>query len=460
VRLPRSELRCYIDLKAPDEERRRDTRLFVSYAGKKSVARRVDAADPSLVPLDQLFEGSNPNLRKETEQALRARGWKPKHVGPALERFDRACKMLNQLVPRTTVSEVSDRDAVEVFSRLNKGGAPLKQGDVRAAELASGNAADVLKRMRDFVSGEQRQRLGFGFSFAFRALVLFHREAAQFNTLRADWIEAPGPHGRSLRASWNATENALEKALSFLDQKMGWSRRAMVPSANAVIVLAAAFDKAKFRITVHTERLYRRWLCLTALRGIFQGSVETTINRFHRAIRQAKSSPAEALVGALTRNERRRLGAEEFNSPSQLWGPATQVMHAWLVDSEAQDWKTGELIDELARAGGSDVSGGTLTVHHIFPRELLKGMDNDDVDRANRPANYALLSLETNDEFGDSPAEDVLKTLKPDERENAARQFFGEAAGDLLRSDKYEEFCSWRAKRLAEAIDEWIGAIN
>ena len=101
------------------------------------------------------------------------------------------------MVPCTTVYDVQDKDAVEVFSRLNKGGSALRQGDVRAAELARGHAVDVLKTMRDFVSGERPQRLGFGFSFAFRALVVFHRESAQFNKLKPDWMDAPAQHGRS-----------------------------------------------------------------------------------------------------------------------------------------------------------------------------------------------------------------------------------------------------------------------
>jgi hypothetical protein len=449
-------LRCYLDLAALEDGQRRDTRLFVSYAGNRSVARRVSNADPALIPIEQLFEGLNQDLRKETEEALRSIGWRPQRVGAALARFDRACRMLDQLVPRTTVSELSDKDAVEVFSRLNKGGAPLRQGDVRAAELASGNAADVLKRMRDFVSGEQRQQLGFGFSFAFRALVVFHRGSAQFNALKADWIEAPGPYGRSLRASWQAAERAIEKVLSFADERMGWSRRSLIPSANALIVLAAAFDKANFKVTHEAEQLYRRWLCLTALRGVFQGSVETTINRFYRAIRQ-NDVPAAALVHALTRNERRKISPEEFEAPSQLWGPATQIIHAWLVEKGARDWKTGEPINELARADEPGLAGGTLTVHHIFPRQLLKESYDDYSDIANRPANYALLSLETNSEFHHTPPEEILRTLKPNERENAACQFFGEAAGDLLNSDKYDEFCSWRAKRLAGSINEWIG---
>src|SRR5439155_24797976 len=160
-----------------------------------------------VVPLSDLFDGSNQDLRRKTEDGLRLLpGWKAKRIEAAMVRFDRACHMLNQQVPCTSIYDVSDQEAVEIFARLNKGGSALRQGDVRAAELARGKAVEVLKQMREFASEETPQRLGFGFSFAFRALVLFHRESAQFTTLKPDWINAPGPHGRALAESWRITE--------------------------------------------------------------------------------------------------------------------------------------------------------------------------------------------------------------------------------------------------------------
>ena len=199
------------------------------------------------------------------------------------------------------------------FAGSTRGGSALRQGDVRAADLARGHAVDVLKSMREYVAGERPQRLGFGFSFAFRALVVFHRESAQFFNLKSDWMVAPAQHGRSLQESWQATERAMDKALGFVEECMGWSRRALLPSSNAVIVLAVALDKADVKLSAETEQWYRRWLCLTALRGVFQGSVETIINRFHRALRESNQEPARALVEALKRDEKHPIRAEEFN---------------------------------------------------------------------------------------------------------------------------------------------------
>ena len=444
-------LQCFLDLAAREDSRRRDSRLFVSYAGNNSVVRRVESGDPTLIPLDKLSD----DLRRKTEEALQDRpGWDPDRCDEALERFDRACQMLDQEVPCTTVYDVSDKEAVEIFNRLNKGGRPLTENDVRAAELTSGGggpAVDVLKSMRKFVTEERPHRLGFGVSFAFRALVVFHTGSARFKSLKWDWINTRGPHDRSLQESWGATERATREALSFADQRMGWSRRTLLPSMNAVILLAAALDKAGLKYSKDAEQFYRRWLCLTALRGVFQGGVESTLNRFLRAIQTAKREPAEGLLGALKPNESGQISAEiDFNQSTQLWGPATQVMHAWLVSQKAKDWLLSDKsLDVLARSGN-------LTVHHLFARRVLATLVKNKND-ANKLTNYSLLSQSTNSEFGAKPADKVLATLTPDQRKLAAAQFFGAAAGERLKPDKYDEFCKWRAEQLAESINAWLG---
>ena len=148
--------------------------------------------------------------------------------------------------------------------------------------------------------------------------------------------------------------------------------------------------------------------------------------------------------------------ADELNRFAQPWGPATQVMHAWLVAQRAKDWLNGEPVDALARRGSPVLPGGDLTVHHLFPRRILADM-SENADVANCPANYALLSRPTNSEFGDKPPDEVCATLTPEQRKLAAVQYFGEAAGDRLKPGRYEEFCEWRADRLAEAINDWLG---
>lgn len=455
------ELRCYLDLRASRNEQRRDTRLFVTYGGRQSIAHRVDDADPTLIPVSLFFEKVDKQAEKEqdaqVEEALKEIGWSTNRITEAIGRLDAARGMLAQEVPCTTVYEISDSQAVEVFSRLNKGGTPLRQGDVTAAGLARGKAVSVLTAMREFVSTERPQRLGLSFSFAFRALVVFHRGSAQFLSLKPDWMDVPGPEGRSLHQSWKSAQKALDEALLFVDKTMGWSSRTLLPSVNALIVLAAVLDHTDFKLTAEDEQLLKRWLCLTALRGTFQGSVETTINRFLRAMRESKRRPTVALVEALHKDEGRAVRGDEFRNTTTLWAPQVQVMHAWLVHRQACDWLDGaKTVDELARTDLAKFPGGDLTVHHIFPKKVLvdSGLT---LAAANRPANFALLSRSTNAEFGAKLPEDVLATLGADERKRAAKQFFGQGAGDRLKRENYEDFCDWRAKELAQAINEFLG---
>jgi hypothetical protein len=454
------ELRCYLDLSLQSDERRRDTRLFVSYGGNKTIARRIDNGDPTLVDVRTFFDDRvDHQKRVDVEQSLSVLpGWTAKRVALAMARYDQAHRLLNQQVPCTTVQNITDDVAVELFRRLNQGGTALREGDVRAAELARGDAVKVLRRMREFVSGETPGRLGFGFSFAFRALVVFHRGSARFRTLPADWVNAPGPNKRSLADSWSAADRALSDALKFVDNEMGWSLRTLVPSANAIIVLAVALDKARSaRRLADADKRYRSWLSLTALRGVFQSSVETTIDRFVRRIRDSSKHPSAALLDGLTRNEARRVDPDELADIAQLWGPATQVFYSWLVQRGARDWLNGESLDSLARSRNIGVPGGDLTVHHIFPRKLAAEYLANPND-ANCLANFAIVSRETNSRFKETSPDDVLEFLNADQRQDASVQFFTSDAGDRLKSDRFQEFRLWRAKRLADAFNDelWI----
>src|SRR5207249_1163678 len=104
---------------------------------------------------------------------------------------------------------------LQVFKRLNRGGTGLKDRDVKAADLGIGKSVDVLEEVQSFVNERQPKALGFGFSFAFRALVVFHRGTAKFNLLGSKWAEQEGDRGQSLSDSWREAQLALRSAVKF-----------------------------------------------------------------------------------------------------------------------------------------------------------------------------------------------------------------------------------------------------
>jgi hypothetical protein len=68
-----------------------------------------------------------------------------------------------------------------------------------------------------------------------------------------------------------------------------------------------------------------------------------------------------------------------------------------------------------------------------------------------------MLSRATNSELGDKPPDEAYAMLTSEQRKLAACQFFGEAAGDRLNRDRYEEFMKWRAEHIAGAINDYLG---
>ena len=445
---------CYLDLLAPWEGDGRDTKLFVSPAKNRAAEKRIAKADATLISVSHFLRRPDPGARVDIQAMLRDLGRKAKQQEESLRNYDAAVSLLDHRIPVTTISEVADADVIPVFARLNKGGSSLRAGDVRAAELARGRAGEVLRRIREFVVTDRPSRLGFGFSFAFRALVVFHRESAQFSRLRGDWVDQKGPHDRSLLESWQATERAISEALEFVDTRLGWCRKALLPSANAMIVLAFALDKHR-KIDDNSARLLTRWLCLTALRGVFQGSVESTIDRFIRAVKRSPGPAAVALVDDLKRDEGARIVEEDLRHYSPMWGAGTQIMMAWLVSRDAIDWTGTDSLLDLARGGPTSLPGGDLTVHHVVPRKLLA--DEARAEDANVIANYALVSASSNSQFGDARPKDVYTSLTSDQRERAAVQFFGMEAGDRMAPERYDEFLEWRAGKLADAWNDWLG---
>jgi len=451
-------LECFLDLKSEDFRGGRDTRLFRSPAKKMTPDPEMDT-DLSRLWIRDIWrcdsDADYHKLRTEREEQLRDEGWEESAIQIAMARIDAVQNILKINIPCVTISKMVDKQVVQVFKRLN-GGAGLRKGDLRAADLGTGPSVDVLEQMRRFVQEDLPSRLGFSFLFAFRTLVVFHKRTARFNSLPPDWAQDKGLDDRSLKQSWESAEKSLRKAMGFVESEMGWSRRGVLPSANALIPFAFAIDFANGVMDERNKLDYKRWLCLTSLRGIWRGSVETTIDKFLRKFKDINNRPGALLLSALKKDQRRQIDAdEEIDVSSPVWGPVTQIMLAWLVNINGKDWASGEKIISLVNGGDKGSRTGRITVHHIFPRKFLANLDYA-TDYINCPANYALLSGETNSKFKDSPPDEVLKQLDAKGRKSGRMQFFQSDAANLLKEDQYEVFCSWRAKQLAKALNEWL----
>ena len=450
-------LECWLELCTSDDRDGRVTRLFQSPAQKKYLLHEQSQQQPWRVRLGDLVATDHQTMRSARAEQLQLGGYSHEECEVALKRIDAAYEMLKTPVTCFTITQAKDDEVLEVFKRLNRGGTGLKDRDVKAADLGIGKSVEVLQQIQAFVNERQPRALGFGFSFAFRALVVFHRATAQFNNLPISWADADGDRGQSLLDSWREAERGLRAGMKFVDS-IGWCRKPLLPSCNGLIPLAYALHRLGREPDAADREKIRRWICLAALRGVFRGSVETTINRHLRNIKQRKR-PLHGLMEALTVNQRRRLTYDELmREPTTLWGPFSQVMFSWLVAHNAKDWMTGQTLEKMARLPiGTNHPEETLTIQHIFPRKLLSNQGYDQAV-ANYPSNFAIIGRGQNSSFHDLPPREAIQLLDSHEkRERARAQFFSNDAGDLLDSDRYQDFLEWRAKRLAEAWNSWLG---
>lgn len=208
-----------------------------------------------------------------------------------------------------------------------------------------------------------------------------------------------------------------------------------------------------------TDRLnYTRWLCLTALRGVFGSSVETRINDFVREVKKPGGTPSERLLGALGKANRAPMKASELLEEVSPWGGGTQVLLAYLVQAKAKDWKDGKSLSDLATAKANMPAShtGDLSVHHILPREKAEKWGAS-AEEVNCIANYAIISRELNSHLKHKPPDEVFDNeLAWPDRKRASIQLFDQHAVDLLKKDGYEAFRKDRAKRLAANLNQWL----
>ena len=367
----RRSLECWLELEGDDVTDGRLTKLFQSPANKAFLENEESQGSIRRVRLKDLLDKDHQKLRDERREQLKTDKMTPEAMEDALKRIDAAYRMLSTRITCITITGAADKEVLQIFKRLNRGGTGLKERDVKAADLGIGRSVDVLQDIQSFVGKPLPTALGFGFSFAFRALVVFHKGTAQFNSLKSTWADDVGDRGQDLKDSWKEAEHGLIAAMKFVDH-LGWSRKPLLPSCNALIPLAYALKKLDGEPNQAEVEILTQWLCLAALRSVFQGSVETTINGYLRKIKEMKNKPLIGLLDGLNSNEKRPITRNEIEEPTTLWGPFSQVMFAWLVAQKAKDWLSGQPLDTVARfALKSKHPEETLSIQHIFPRKLL-----------------------------------------------------------------------------------------
>lgn len=436
---------------------------FVMGKRTRTIEKRIEKDDPTLIELSRLIPKA-PTTALEREKTFQSildklidKGVikkKDQDVAECRQRLTQAAAMLEMAPPcedfQTGNSDEDLDNAIELFKRLNKGGKPLSRGDAEAATLTHRATARVVPKMRQFVQGDSQSRLGLNFVFSTRALITAHRDSSSFSKLPKNWATGD----TDINETWKSTEQGLSEIVAFVRNELGWTTRRWLPSANALIPLAYVLRDRGGGFRPNEYEDIRRYLCITAIRGLFRGSVESTINRFVSPVRRATSKAqrkASLIVKAISKNERRSIKPEDILKERGMHSPLMQVYLAYLVSKDARTWyEEAPLLDVAMR----DIND-PLAVHHIFPRELLRkhGVEPDHI---NCMANYAVLSQADNAEIGDTDPKLVYDSLKGKTKDYADEQLFFILAVKRDWVMAYEAFLKERAGILADRLNKFL----
>lgn len=434
-------------------------RFFLGNSNK-TVKKRIAASDPSLVPLSDLVAGQDDDSKALQTTIQRVidglREWKRLDGTSDTEiqyrtRLQAAATILHQDALCDEFHNDHIEAAIEVFSRLNKGGTTLSAGDVEAARLSQEATAHIVDPMRSFVQDPDVMALGFNFSFVTRALVTIHRGSSRFVNLPRNWAAS----AEELDASWSATRKGLQYAAKLVREELGWTTRRWLPSANALIPVAYLFKNHTRRPSKKERELLKRYLLLTGLRGLFRGSVETSINTFVNPIKTAHANTknrALLLVNRIPQNRLFKIKPEDIRSTTGMYSPFMQIYLSYLISKNAKSWPSGRSIREVALGL---IPGDPLAVHHIFPREFMMELGLPP-EQFNTMANYAILAQSDNAELADDPPAEAYAKLSSQERNMASVQLFFRISDDLLDPQAYDEFLDLRAKKLANALNSFL----
>lgn len=359
-----------------------------------------------------------------------------------LNRLQRLRKIGEYKFPIEIFKSDDYEEVTELFVRINSAGTRLRAAELVLAQLALRLPGAIVEMFDDAMEAYAGVGYELDTRFLTRALIAVGTGQSRFRYLTEFW-KKPATEVHSI---WSRTRKGIDSAVNFVRHNARFESSEWLPSLNALIPLAAYFEKHP-AITPNVEVGLLRWFYVAQLRGRYSGSGETAMDEDLKAI--ASGNPiAQLMKNVVPLGTSLVVTADEFDDAG--WrNPLFPLTYAAARKAGAKDWFTGV---GLAR----DVVGDDheIQVHHVFPKALLEkaGVPRKDRDEI---ANLAFLTALPNRKISCRPPVEYLAEIgdKHPQRLEAQRVPMDRT---LWRMERFQEFLAARRESLARAINELI----
>ena len=457
----------------------------------------VFAPEASLTELTDTYSEKNPNADR-------------KHVSRVLERLR---KIINNHVGVIELAEDLDIETVtEIFIRVNSAGTELSQADFAMSKISvnetyGGNllrkaidyfchlsvapdflskiekidkafaASEFLPQMRwlkdvndDIYDPTYTDMLRVAFTSEFRRGKLQDLVALvsgrNFETKQYEEAVAEESFARLKKGVLAFINKTHFDRITMILRSAGFVTSSLIGGRNAVNFAYILYlrGRAENMAAADLERLVRRWYAMSILRGRYTGSPETA---FDFDIRQVEARGLAGYADAVLENE----------LPDSFWtGMLPQLMDTSSAQSpyflayQAAQVKLGDKGFLSRDITVHDLLMNRSDVHHVFPRNHLKGQGLAR-GRYNQIANFVLAQSEINIAIGDKAPEkyfgDLAEQCTGGHKKYGGITILADMAANLrthclpeslLDSEipAYDDFLEERRRLMALKIKKWF----
>ncbi|MDR1076341.1 MAG: DUF262 domain-containing protein [Xanthomonadaceae bacterium] len=335
-------------------------------------------------------------------------------------------------------------EVTEIFVRVNSLGAKLRSSDLALAQITA-KWRHSLQIFLDFQHACAKTGFDLDLGLYLKNLMAFATGQSRFLTVGSLTVGV-------LQKAWKEACEGMEFALNFLRSNLGIDSPALLSSPFLLVVLAYFGHSRNYALSNDEARQLRYWALAANAKGRFsRGSSETILDQDLASIRQG-GAVSELIDRLRLQFGRLDITAEELEGRNQR-SALFKTMFLAFRAAGAKDWRSNLTI-ALDHSGAQH----RLQFHHIFPKAVLKSSftarEADDI------ANLAFISGKTNRAISDKAPATYLPPLVEQLGEAALAAQCIPAEASLLEVESYKAFLLERHKRIAAALNAFVGSAD
>jgi hypothetical protein len=354
------------------------------------------------------------------------------------------------------------KDMTEIFTRINRAGIRLGNLEMFLSFFASASVGkQEIVNMHKELNAKYSMDLEPVIRFVFSNLGLSQSQITRTDSFKRAVNDIKSKYSDSqIREVIENCKKCIETAIVLLRQELGISTTQILPSETVLVpifqYLYTAGVPAPSEVNQQERNRIMKWFILASFNGLYSSQTNTKLESDLKIIKDANpptSFPLQKLLDSMQEKiKTTQISKKDFTSIdiNILRGTAGKkylfLEYILLCKNEATDW-TGRLLIER--------SFNELDRHHIFPRDPLRQIIDDDVT-INHIGNLTFIDRNFNEELQDRLPDDYLTNID----EDVLKRHFIPLDKELWKLDQYEQFIQQRAELMWQGVESLLNNLS